>query len=357
MDTENTEIKAKEEIHIFLCSDDNYIGFCATCMASVLFNTQSFIHFYIFGTVSPANRRLTLALKEKFSHFDVEFIDADAEKVCKNFMIPSSIGSHLNQYTYLRLIVPLLKPEVKRAIYLDCDIVVLRDIAELWNQDMEGKTLGAVPSVWLQNDFLEHLRTEYEVGDKYFNAGVLLMDCEKWHEENIFQKSLEIQANAKISFPCCDQDLLNILFDRNYKELPTRFNVIARTPESEGLERLKMSEAEALEAQKNAVVVHFAGKCHPWEYHHKLKALHSEDFWNYCNMTEFASGLQMSFIRECCQFVSHLEEMALKYMHEEQQRAKLLHTQSINLFGVIPLLRIKNGWMKLFGCIPFLRFK
>ncbi len=46
---------------------------------------------------------------------------------------------HLNVSAYMRLLMPDLLPDHQRAIYLDADMVVHGNLAELWEQDFAGK--------------------------------------------------------------------------------------------------------------------------------------------------------------------------------------------------------------------------
>ena len=53
----------------------------------------------------------------------------------------------MSRATYARLLLPELVPSsVTRLLYLDCDIVVLRDIGELFDERLDGSLLAAVES-------------------------------------------------------------------------------------------------------------------------------------------------------------------------------------------------------------------
>ncbi|WVY97083.1 hypothetical protein V8G54_029234 [Vigna mungo] len=91
----------------------------------------------------------------------------------------------------------LLAGYVKRVIYLDSDIVVVDDIAKLWEVDLEGKVLAAPE--YCQANFMVYF-TDLFWNDKelnrtfegrkpcYFNTGVMVMDVEKWREGKYREK-------------------------------------------------------------------------------------------------------------------------------------------------------------------------
>ena len=83
----------------------------------------------------------------------------------------------------------VLPQEIEKVIYLDADIVVNLDIAELWQFNLGARPLGAVP-VYLQdkneadglgrvlNDF-DLVRFGFVRAEDYFNSGVLVMNLKR----------------------------------------------------------------------------------------------------------------------------------------------------------------------------------
>ncbi len=84
--------------------------------------------------------------------------------------------------TYFRLFIPDLYPDFNKAIYLDSDIVLMSDVAELYNINIERNLLGVVADDIIQKNEIFQEYVEKVVGVEsyktYFNAGVLLMNLE-----------------------------------------------------------------------------------------------------------------------------------------------------------------------------------
>ena len=98
-----------------------------------------------------------------------------------------------------------------KVIYLDCDITVNMDLAELYDIDLGEHYLAAVeePNLTHREKF-EGLSSFSKQPERYFNAGMLLMNLRKVRElcagRNVFLDAF-IEHHATLTFN--DQDLLN----------------------------------------------------------------------------------------------------------------------------------------------------
>ena len=267
-------------IPVFLSSDNNYAPFVATTMASVLDNTKSFVKFFVLDNgIEKENQDKIKALN--FKNFEVDFIKINSEECFKNF--PTSF--HCNISTYNRLMIPTLKPDLEKILYLDVDIVVLGDVQKLYNIDLEGFALGAAwaPSRYLYNtdtkDSLE-LSDDY----KYFNAGILLMDIQKWLKDDTVRALFEIQEKYEGKILHVDETLLNKYFDNNYKIFDIAWNYtdydVVNSPDIKPLIR------------------HFCTPFKPWNSNYQMVGnkvsplAYFDDFWKYAKMTPFLDEIK-----------------------------------------------------------------
>ena len=60
--------------------------------------------------------------------------------------------------------------------------------------------------------------------DKYFNAGVMLVDLFYWNKNNLTEKSLNAVKKLKNKAKFWDQDILNSIIDGNYLSLNYELN-------------------------------------------------------------------------------------------------------------------------------------
>lgn len=109
---------------------------------------------------------------------------------------------------YLRLLVPDLITDTGRMLYLDCDIVVNDALGPLFEVNLGENPLAA----------------RYDKGD-FFNAGVLLIDLEKWREEKITERTLAWAREKGESLKFPDQDSLNAIVGSRFVPLDRRWNL------------------------------------------------------------------------------------------------------------------------------------
>lgn len=263
----------QNNIPIFLSSDNNYAPFVATTIASVCDNTKSFCEFYVIdGGISPDNRSKIMALSEQFKNFSIEFITIDYDKYFKNFREITYLGLS----TYSRFLIPELKPEKTKCIYLDVDIIVIDDIKKLFDIKLDNYVIGAVKDTG-NSKYLNYVKQSIGLpaNSIYFNAGVLLINNSKWVVQNITQKLFDIEQKYREKLKIADQDILNICFQNSYKLLDIKYNTMYDNPE--------------------IIIRHFTNYPKVWQADFYLdletkqpkKIEHADIFWKYAKMTPF----------------------------------------------------------------------
>lgn len=163
---------------------------------------------------------------------------------------------YISKATYARLLIPRALPQsVSRVLYLDADILVLNDLGELCEMDLEGAVVGAVLDHGLDANLKRgepRFKDVPRVQD-YFNAGVLLIDLDRWRSEQITEKALQYLIDHPHS-PFSDQDALNVACDRRWKHLNTRWNYQTHTK----------TDFSALPQVQLPAIVHFVLDSKPW---------------------------------------------------------------------------------------------
>ena len=244
-------------MNICLSSNDNYIEHLATTMTSVLMTarpTDYFNFFILDGGISKKNKKKILELK-KIKNCYIEFIAIDVSKF-KNFPI---IDKYMSLETYFRYLIPILKPELERILYLDCDTIILRPLNVLYNMDCENNYIVAVEDAWFKE--LNPMYTKYNI-DKPFNAGVLLINNKKWKEDNISTKLFNATPLLQNDILYEDQDVLNYLFKDKVKFVDISYNLQTFSLATEKFEGNSTREIQHYIFEP--VIVHYTGKDKPW---------------------------------------------------------------------------------------------
>jgi len=166
-------------------------------------------------------------------------------------------STNLGMGVWGRLFLDRLLPrEMSRVLYLDCDMLVYRDLAELF--ELKFPAGCAFAACADQGSYVDDstVRFRTEIGlsadGSFFNSGLLLMDWQRVISTDILP---EIRtANAKRpdlkQHRLADQNILNIMLDGNWYELDPRWNMQTR------LLQLLPGEKPWL--------AHFCGKSKPW---------------------------------------------------------------------------------------------
>jgi len=210
-------------IHVCLCFDGNINRQVLLAAASAAASTSSAltIHF-----VCPQN-----ALRQFQIDLDA-FTLRQRERRAKSFtsemhVVPDAeyealpSASWLPKASCLRLLISSYLPkDIQRIIYLDSDIMVTADLGELFHTDMRGHPIAAVQDAGMRQIYCEGLGLDAR---HYFNAGVLLIDLTQWCEPA--HRALALFAEKGATYPCLDQDVLNIVFKDNWLELDGKWNV------------------------------------------------------------------------------------------------------------------------------------
>ncbi|MBR1440971.1 MAG: glycosyltransferase family 8 protein, partial [Lachnospiraceae bacterium] len=189
----------------------SYSVFVGIVMLSVLLYTKSKVCFHIFheGSVNENNQIFLAQIARRFgSNLILHQIDAE---------LFASDNPGVKQYSIgcmFRLVMPRVLQNVHKLIYMDADLLVLRDVQELWEMDISGYALAGAHDIGFDRGILKPdiVRSGEVEQSRYINSGVLLMNFDKIREHgDLLDMSVEYLQQHPTSF-LPDQDALNYLF-------------------------------------------------------------------------------------------------------------------------------------------------
>ena len=267
----------KNVIPIFFAVDDGYIPFLAVSLQSLIENSKK-ENFYLikilYTNISEENQKKIQKFEQE--NVSIEFVDLNyyIEKIKDKLYT----RDYYSKTTYFRLFIPNLYPQYTKALYLDSDIVVLEDVADLYNTNMENYLVAAAPDDVIQTIevFQEYAEKVVGVADyrNYFNAGVLLMNLDELRKFDFQEKF--IYSLDKIKFSVAqDQDYLNRLCKGRVKIVDSNWN--------------RMPIAREKENQGDIKLIHYNLAYKPWHFE---DILYKDYFWNYAKKTEFFDTIQ-----------------------------------------------------------------
>jgi lipopolysaccharide biosynthesis glycosyltransferase len=129
----------------------------------------------------------------------------------KEFAACPNESAYCSPYTLIRLFADQIPDIPEKLLYLDCDIMLNRDVTELYNIDISDYEFAAAPDHY----------GKYLIRPDYINAGVLLFNVTKCKETDLFLKARNNIKRKKWTF--ADQDALWHAASKK-KMLPQKFN-------------------------------------------------------------------------------------------------------------------------------------
>ena len=134
-----------------------------------------------------------------------------------------------------RFFIPeLFSADIEKVIYLDSDIIVNLDVAELWQIELGDAPLGVIPTItqnlgldWM-NFYFPMCRNKVTAFEDYFNSGVLFINLKifRREQENILDGFKFVASHPEYEF--FDQDVLNYCFATRALKLSNKFNRYVR---------------------------------------------------------------------------------------------------------------------------------
>jgi lipopolysaccharide biosynthesis glycosyltransferase len=179
----------------------------------------------------------------------------------------------INSSAYLRLYIPEIIPDHRsKALYLDSDLQVEASLTGLWEQSLDRQAVGAVqaygtPYVSYPLGIRNHDAFDLPPDTPYFNSGVLLLNLDRWREDNISKQVIRYLRRYEEHVQMVDQEGLNVVLANDWKPLDLSWNVMSHLlhfenwPPSPFKERVRPRREQLLE---NPKIYHFAGEKKPW---------------------------------------------------------------------------------------------
>ena len=175
------------------------------------------------GGISKTSKDRLERLVDRFGNqVRLKFVPVD-ESVFRG----ATLGPGESHMTYCRILLPHLL-DVPRLIYLDCDVLVFRDLSQLFDLELSpGKVLAAVPD----SETLSLAEDCPTIADAmglpaegaYFNCGMMLMNLDELRKQHFFERAVEF-LNRKSAYRFWDQSAINFLLHGQIDELPEYWN-------------------------------------------------------------------------------------------------------------------------------------
>lgn len=215
--------ETKTTLNVLYQSSDAYAMPTGVSMLSLFENNTDIdeINVYLMSdAISDANMEKIASTCEKYGR-SLEIIDASSirEELIRLGM-PSYHGSlapYFKLFAFSELDVAH-----DRILYLDGDTIIDKSIRPLLDLGEENThtiraALDPIPGYYKE-------LIGIPANSKYYNTGVLYVDCTKWRERNCFKRMLDHISRRGVGYPIADQDLINAVLREEIETIGESYN-------------------------------------------------------------------------------------------------------------------------------------
>lgn len=258
---------SQSTIHVAVACDESYAMPLAVLVASICCANSSdrkvVIHVVHPGISERLRRKIERSLRSQYVSIDWIAIAQDR---LTEFAGSLTSFDHVSIAAYYRLLLPELLPDaLEKVLYLDCDLVVIEDLSELWDTPLEGALLGAVPEIAKRASTAgapEGIRRPEDLGmadtQQLFNSGVMLIDLLRWRSQLVPHRCFAYIQAAMRQLRWHDQEALNVVACGNWRRLAARWNVTMHVFGDVA------DSALANDLVENPAIIHYNTSRKPW---------------------------------------------------------------------------------------------
>lgn len=239
-------------IHFCFITDNNYVLPTINCIKSIISHKKidTLCKFNIICNNVEHNN--IIKLNEVAAVFELDNL---LEKVIKKH-------HYVSKCAVLKFNIPSIFKDLDRILYIDSDMLVKKDLTDLWDVNIDNKYAAVVRDLPGEVTLKYHIR----IGNKYyFNSGLMLLNLKRIREDDIENKLIEYKKHYKTE--SMDQDSFNIIFGDNVINLSCKYNFMItnlRSPLSAINKMYKTQYKTYNDALSDANIIHFTYLPKPW---------------------------------------------------------------------------------------------
>jgi lipopolysaccharide biosynthesis glycosyltransferase len=248
-------------LNFVYCFDENYNKQAITSINTLVTKLENPYNIFIIHSNLSNFDKSALLNKENGSVYLKEFNNS-------NYDFPNIKNGHVSEATYYRIFIEeYIDIEIDYFIYLDADIICLNNPENYFQSKIEFMNDSKIPLAantesYRNVDLEKYFKNLDLKSNRYFNAGVLIVDFKYWKQNDVFSKLLKIMDTHRDNIVFWDQDILNIHYDGNFLELTDFVNFYLP------ISKFQLFSESFI--RKNVIFMHYKGKPKPWNVRYSL---------------------------------------------------------------------------------------
>ena len=273
----------QEIIPIFFATDDNYAPYLCVALKSITTNCNKKFNYKVHILNTGLTKGLSAENMQAIKAFETDFLKIEFNDVSKIIapikeLLNKSLRDYYSDTTFYRIFIPKMFPEYHKVLYLDCDIVVLGDIAELYHTDLKDNCLGAVTDEVVPTHpvLIRYVEEAVGVPNKdYFCAGIILFNLDAMREQKVDEKFIGLLSKYNFVTVGQDQDYLNVICKGRVTYLHPGWD----------------KQANNRKYKDKLYLIHYNMFSKPWRY---KKVPYEKYFWKYAKKTPFYKDMLLT---------------------------------------------------------------
>lgn len=279
---------SNQNLNVLMVSDNGYANILTCALASLFEHNRDFQKIIVYLVNDGISKEKVVELLSIARYFQREIIFLEKPNISINLKVKGAW--HIS--TFYRLYVATLLPKtVNKVLYLDCDVLIVDSLCDLWETNFEAEQVVAGVLDTTGPYARKHIGLKQD--DIYINAGVLLINLHVWRKqlcENMCFAYLD-ERDWDVEFN--DQGVINAVCRNKIKLISPRYNYMPTYQRYSRKNLFRLTKAHALYSQEELTfakekpaIIHFAGYAfvRPW-YKNAYGRFKKEFlcFWNeYC---------------------------------------------------------------------------
>lgn len=290
---EITPVFTGKTVPIVLAADNKYVPYVTVTIQSIIENSNTDYKYDIIILDSNISTENQKKVSKEFSsgRISIRFYNVKSYLENRNLFV----HRHFTVEIYYRLLMQDIMKGYDKVVYLDSDLVVLDDVAKLYETDIGENYIAAVVDAdfagcykGVDPDRKEYYEKVLRMANPYhyFNSGVLVMNLTQFRKNITVKDIFDLAESKKWLFP--DQDVLNVICEGHVYYLDAAWNVMMnwKDANSSRLATLRLAPHQMyqdyLDSRKHIKIAHFAGFQKPWNV---PDCDFAEYFWKYARNT------------------------------------------------------------------------
>ncbi len=210
-------------MNVVYSTSDAYSGIAAVSIASLLENSKDVVEINVYVIDMGISDQNVERLEELVNRYERKLFFLEKLNIEKLTGTHIDVGRwHISTFSRLFLL-HVLPEDMKKVIYIDCDMIIRHSLKELWEMDMEGTWAMSADDCRGKMYRTNIGITEDSI---YTNNGLMVIDLEAWKENNVERMFIDFIKKYNGDITYMDQGVLNGVFQplKKVKLLPISYN-------------------------------------------------------------------------------------------------------------------------------------